>query len=70
MERTFDVIVQRDSEGWYVASVPALRGCRTQAPTLDLLRERIREAILFCLEDEADDDSERLEFVEIQKVSA
>jgi predicted RNase H-like HicB family nuclease len=39
-----------DSEGFYVASVPVLRGCHTQARSLDDLMQRIREAIELCLE--------------------
>ena len=50
MKKSFTVIVERDSEGRYIASVPALHGCHTQAPTLELLEERIREAIELCLE--------------------
>lgn len=46
----FDVAVERDDEGYYVASVPALHGCHTQARSLDELLERIREAIELCLE--------------------
>lgn len=34
----------------YVASVPSLPGCHTQAKSLDKLQERIREAIALCLE--------------------
>ena len=30
MARQFDVVVERDSEGFFVASVPALAGCHTQ----------------------------------------
>ena len=48
MTREFSVIVERDSEGWYVASVPELSGCHTQAKSLDKLMERIREAIELC----------------------
>lgn len=51
IERTFDVIVERDSEGWYIGSVSSLPGCHTQARSLDDLQERIREAILLCLEE-------------------
>ena len=40
----------RDAEGWFVASVPTLRGCHTQARSLDELRERIIEAIELCLD--------------------
>ena len=41
----FNVVIERDADGIYVGSVPALPGCHTQAPTLDLLLERIKEAI-------------------------
>ena len=44
-KREFNVVVERDEEGYYVASVPALPGCHTQARSLDKLMERIREAI-------------------------
>ena len=50
MTREFSVIVERDEQGWYVASVPELSGCHTQAKSLDKLMERIREAIELCLE--------------------
>jgi predicted RNase H-like HicB family nuclease len=50
MKRDFNVIIERDSEGYYVASVPALRGCHTQARSLDDLMQRLREAIELCLE--------------------
>ncbi len=48
-ERYFDVVVEKDEDGWYVGSVPALPGCHTQARSLDDLHERIREAIELCL---------------------
>jgi predicted RNase H-like HicB family nuclease len=50
MARAFNVIVERDSEGYYVASVPELRGCHTQARSLDTLMDRIQETIQLCLE--------------------
>lgn len=50
MEIAFNVIVERDEEGFYVATVPELRGCHTQARSLDTLMERVREAIDLCLE--------------------
>ncbi|MCK4581493.1 MAG: type II toxin-antitoxin system HicB family antitoxin [Dehalococcoidia bacterium] len=50
MQREFSVVIERDSEGYYVASVPALRGCHTQAKSLDQVMERIREAAELCLE--------------------
>jgi predicted RNase H-like HicB family nuclease len=50
MTRKFNVIIERDCEGYFVASVPSLAGCHTQAKSLDELIERIKEAIELCLE--------------------
>ena len=51
----FSIIMERDRESNYVASVPAIRGCHTQAKSLDDLVRRIREAIELCLEVEGKD---------------
>jgi len=45
------------SIGYFIASVPALAGCHSQAKSLDELMERIREAIELCLEFEQEQDS-------------
>lgn len=50
MTHQFYVDVERDSEGYFVASVPALPGCHSQAKSLDELMARIREAIELCLD--------------------
>ncbi|KAF0653313.1 hypothetical protein L107_09171 [Cyanobium sp. Copco_Reservoir_LC18] len=68
MAKQFDVVVERDSEGFYVANVPALAGCHTQAPSLDELMGRIREAIELCLEVH-DGKVEQLDFVGVQRVT-
>lgn len=68
MPRQFDVVIQRDEEGYYVASVPQLPGCHTQAHSLDELAKRIREAIELCLEAE-DAPESSLEFVGIQRIT-
>ncbi len=66
--KQFDVIIEKDSEGYYVASVPALRGCHTQAKSLDILMERIREALELCLEVQGE-IPEQLDFVGVQRIS-
>ncbi len=66
MAREFSVIIERDAEGYYIGSVPDLRGCHTQAKSLDALMKRIREAIELCLEVEAEDQTH--EFVGVQRV--
>ncbi|MEX1204923.1 MAG: type II toxin-antitoxin system HicB family antitoxin [Dongiaceae bacterium] len=68
MTKEFDVIVERDSKGYYVASVPALPGCHTQAKSLDLLVERVEEAIRLCLEVRGG-EADRLEFVGVQRIT-
>jgi predicted RNase H-like HicB family nuclease len=54
VKQQFDVLIERDEEGYYVASVPSLPGCHTQARSLDQLMERIKEAIQLYLEVEND----------------
>lgn len=70
MKRDFSTIIERDAEGYYVATVPELRGCHTQAKSLDTLMKRVREAIELCLEAEAHDGRRRPpEFVGVQRVT-
>jgi len=68
MARQFDVIVERDSAGWFVASVPTLPGCHTQAKSLDKLMIRVREAIQLCLDIEGK-NIEGLDFVGVQRIT-
>jgi predicted RNase H-like HicB family nuclease len=68
MAKQFDVVVERDSEGFYVASVASLAGCHTQARSLDELMVRIKEAIELCLEVQ-DGMVEQLDFVGVQRVT-
>jgi len=67
-DRKFTVVIERDEEGYYVATVPTRRGCHTQAKTLDTLMKRVREAIEVCL-DSADNQSGSLELIGIQQIS-
>jgi len=64
----FAVIVEKDEDGIYVASVPDLPGCHTQAKTLDQLTKRIKEAITVYLEVEAVKPKEGIELVGLQLV--
>lgn len=68
MARQFDVVIERDEEGLYVASVPQLPGCHTDAASLDELMVEIREAIALCLEVAGQEPSD-LEFIGIQRVT-
>ncbi|CAN5780317.1 type II toxin-antitoxin system HicB family antitoxin [soil metagenome] len=50
MKREFNIVIEQDEDGFFVATVPELQGCHTQAKSLDDLMKRIREAIELCLE--------------------
>ena len=69
MRRDFTVIVERDADGYYVGSVPALAGCHTQARSLDELMERVQEAIALCLEDSDPEALPSLEFIGVQRIT-
>ena len=66
MTKEFNVVIEKDVDGYFVASVPSLRGCHTQAKSLDVLMKRITEAIELCLEVE---DPVTSEFVGVQRVA-
>lgn len=68
MRREYDVVIERDAEGYYVASVPALPGCHTQAKSLDKLQSRITEAISLWLEDSGE-APDPVNFVGIQRIA-
>jgi predicted RNase H-like HicB family nuclease len=50
IKKQFRVIIEQDEDGYFVAWVPALPGCHTQAKNFPQLKERIKEAISLCLE--------------------
>ena len=66
MKKEFNVIIEKDEDGYFVASVPSLHGCHTQAKSLDTLIIRIQEAIELCLEVENPITNE---FIGVQKVA-
>ena len=47
----FKVVVEKDEDGYYVADVPELQGCHTQAKDKKELMKRVKEVIALCLED-------------------
>ena len=67
-QRKFTVLIERDEDGYLVATVPSLHGCHTQAKSLDTLMKRVREVIALCLEEEKGSVSQ-LELVGIQQVT-
>ncbi len=66
MTREFNIIIEKDEDGYFLATVPALRGCHTQAKSLDELIKRVKEAIELCLDTERPVSNE---FIGIQRIS-
>ncbi|MEO5358682.1 MAG: type II toxin-antitoxin system HicB family antitoxin [Nitrospirae bacterium YQR-1] len=67
MSKEFTVIIEQDDEGYFIAGVPLLRGCHTQAKTLDALLERTKEAIQLSLEVYGEEQAQTY-LVGVQKV--
>jgi predicted RNase H-like HicB family nuclease len=66
MKSEFSVVIEKDEDGFFVASVPTLRGCHTQAKSLDVLIKRVTEAIQLCLEVEK---PAATKFIGVQRVA-
>ncbi|MFI5144050.1 MAG: type II toxin-antitoxin system HicB family antitoxin [Ignavibacteria bacterium] len=68
MKKEFSVIIEKDSKGYFVGTVPELRGCHSQAKSLDKLMKRMEEAIELCLEVEGK-DYKKFDFVGVQRLA-
>ena len=67
MARKFNVIIERDEDGWYISEVVELPGCHTQGKNIDQLIERTKEAIKAYLETEEEPEINE-EFVGLQQI--
>ncbi len=45
----FSVVIEKDPEGGYVVSCPAIKGCHSQGETVEEALKNIKEAITGCL---------------------
>jgi len=69
VKREFTVVIERDEDGYFIGTVPQLRGCHTQAKSLDELMERMKEAVSLCLEVEGELEEGDLQFVGVQRIA-
>ncbi len=63
---SFTAIIEQDEIGYYVATVPSLKSCYTQANTLEELYPRIKEVIELCLEEQEPTDMRLIGIQQIQ----
>ena len=68
MKKEFNIVIEQDEDGYYIASVPELPGCHTQAKSLDELNKRIIEAIELYLEVDKERINTAIKFIGFQKV--
>lgn len=66
----FTILIEKDEDGVYVASVPALKGCHTQAKSIEEIYPRIKEAIELYLEADEQRHTEILQnvFIGVQQL--
>lgn len=61
-KRTFPIVIEKDEDGFFVATNSALVGCHSQGKTIDEALQNVREATALCLADlpetEASDSSD------------
>jgi len=50
MTYKFKVVIERDEDGVYIASCPALQGCYSQGETIEEALENIKDAIKLHIE--------------------
>jgi predicted RNase H-like HicB family nuclease len=69
--KEFNLIIEKDEDGYYTSEVIGLSGCHTQAKSMDELIERTKEAIELYLECQNEEDRQEPmaeNFVGIQKL--
>lgn len=64
----FLVVIEQDEDGKYIASVPSLPGCHTQADNLAELERRVQEAIKLYLIENSDFTPAPDKFIGIHQV--
>ena len=69
MSREFTVVVEKDEDGYFIGTVPQLKGCHSQAKSLDVLMKRMKEVVALCLEAEGGIEESHLEFVGVQRIA-
>lgn len=57
-EYDFQIVIEQDEDGIYVASVPVLQGCYTQGGTFEEALENIKDVIEMCIEEMREEGKE------------
>lgn len=49
--RCYQVVIEQDEDGYFVAEVPGIRACYTQGETYEEVIENIKDVLRMCLEE-------------------
>ena len=63
------MLLKDDEDGYFIGTVPQLKGCHTQAKSLDELMKRMEEAVSLCLEAEGELEEGELQFIGVQRIA-
>ena len=64
----FNILIEKDEEGYFVSEVVELPGCHTQAKTMDELLKRTKEAITLYLKCTPQRSQLKEKFISLQKI--
>lgn len=59
-------MIEKDEDGMFVGRVPQLKGCVTQAKSIEELMLRLKDAVELCLEEQSDSLNEVIEVRQIE----
>ncbi len=68
MANRYNIIVEQGEDGYLIAEVVELPGCRTQAKSYDQLMERVKEAISLYVSAKPNAGRTSFKFLSLQQV--
>lgn len=68
MVKNFTAIIEQDEDGVYVGRIPGLKGCVTQADTIDELIINLKDAAKLYLEVQGSEDVVFSKFIGTQQI--
>ncbi|MFH0954742.1 MAG: type II toxin-antitoxin system HicB family antitoxin [Candidatus Micrarchaeota archaeon] len=68
MKKEFVVVIEKGLDGYWIADVPELPGCHTQAKTKPELRLLVKEAIELYLDVQRERGPVRISAIQVEKV--
>lgn len=55
-KKHFPVLIEQDSDGFFIVSCPLFQGCRSYGKTIDEALDNIQESIELCLEEQQSEE--------------